>query len=91
MHHPKQKLSDILTPQATSPFVKWKEFRAITYFFPEGTGMEAEGAEAALERHDVCQCCVGPILSGPVQPVVCHGDTEKVVTRTDARGRYPQR
>ena len=25
--------------------------------------MEAEGAEAALERHDVCQCCVGPILS----------------------------
>ena len=26
--------------------------------------MEAEGAEAALERHDVCQCCVGPILSG---------------------------
>ena len=37
----------------------------------------------------MCQCCVGPILSGPVQPVVCHGDTEKVVTRTDARGRQP--
>ena len=69
------------------------EIRAkLSLFFPEGTGIvRGSGAEAALERHDVCQCCVGPILSGPVQPVVCHGDTEKVVTRTDARGRYPQR